>query len=92
MSRRKMKTPRLPAVVCIVAMVMIILYSAYTIDGVLGSNAPPKVQFGLGTTDRDLMYLQLADLGPLHPKRGSLASPSTCGLCPWRRVNFRRQV
>jgi len=45
--------PRLSAVTCIVA---ISLYSAFTIDGFIASNAPPTVVFTLGTADRDVTY------------------------------------
>ena len=34
----------------------IILYSTFTIDGVIASNAPPTVVFTLGTADRDVIY------------------------------------
>jgi len=47
---------RVPAIVCIGAIVLICLYSASTIDGVIASNAPPTVVFTLGTADRDVTY------------------------------------
>jgi len=49
-------TSRVPAIICIVAIIMISLYSAFTIDGVIASNAPLTVQFTLGTADRDVTY------------------------------------
>jgi acetyl esterase/lipase len=48
--------PRVPAVVCIMAIILVSLYSAPTIDGVIASNAPPSVVFTLGTADRDVTY------------------------------------
>jgi len=48
--------PRVSAVVCIVAIILISLYSAFIIDGVIVSNAPPTVVFTLGTTYRDVTY------------------------------------
>jgi acetyl esterase/lipase len=51
-----MRMPRVSAVVCIVAIILISLYSAFIIDGVMVSNAPPTVVFTLGTTYRDVTY------------------------------------
>ncbi len=51
-----MRMPRLSAVICIVAIILISLYSAFTIDGFIASNAPPTVVFTLGTADRDVTY------------------------------------
>lgn len=48
--------PRVSAVVCIAAIILISLYSAFIIDGVIVSNAPPTVVFTLGTTYRDVTY------------------------------------
>jgi len=47
---------RVPAVICIVAIVLISLYSALAINRVIVSNAPPTVIFTLGTTYRDVTY------------------------------------
>jgi len=44
------------AVVCVAAILTITLYSAFTIDGVITSNAPPSVAFTLGTAFRDVTY------------------------------------
>jgi acetyl esterase/lipase len=51
-----MKMLRVPAVICIVAIVLISLYSALAINRVIVSNAPPTVIFTLGTTYRDVTY------------------------------------
>ncbi len=51
-----MRMPRLSAVVCTVAIILICLYSASSIEGVVASNAPPAVVFTLGTADRDVTY------------------------------------
>ena len=47
---------RVPAVVCIVAIILISLYSAFAVNRVIVSNAPPTVTFTLGTTYRDVTY------------------------------------
>ena len=41
---------------CVVAITVICLYSAFTIDGVIASNAPTTVEFTLGTAHRDVTY------------------------------------
>jgi acetyl esterase/lipase len=51
-----MKSPRVPAVVVVVAVFLICLYSAYVIDGVIVTNGPHTVVFSLGTADRDVTY------------------------------------
>src|SRR5271169_3503217 len=45
-----------PTIICIATIIMINFYSAYTIEGLIASNAPPSVQFILGTVDRDVIY------------------------------------
>ena len=47
---------RVPAVICILAIILISLYSAFTINRVIESNVPPTVVFTLGTADRDVVY------------------------------------
>ena len=51
-----MKMPRVSAVICIVALILISLYSAIAIDNVIASNAPPTVVFALGSSYRDVTY------------------------------------
>ena len=48
---------RVPAIVCVVALVLISLYSAFAIDRIVASNAPPPPPaFTLGTAYRDVTY------------------------------------
>jgi acetyl esterase/lipase len=51
-----MRRLRVPAVVCIVAIILISVYSAFAINRIIVSNAPPTVMFSLGTTYRDVTY------------------------------------
>jgi acetyl esterase/lipase len=48
--------PRVSALICTVAIIQIILYSAITINGIIVSNAAPNVVFTLGTADRNVAY------------------------------------
>jgi hypothetical protein len=43
------RAPRFPAIVCIAALLLICLYSAFAIHRLVASNAPPTVAFALGT-------------------------------------------
>ncbi len=51
-----MRMPKVSAVVCIIAIILISFYSAFTINHVIVSNAPPHVVFTLGTAHRDVTY------------------------------------
>ena len=51
-----MRTPRTSAVVSVVAIFVICVYSSFVINGVLASNAPATVSFTLGTAHRDVTY------------------------------------
>jgi acetyl esterase/lipase len=51
-----MHMPRVSSVICIVAILLISLYSAFTIDTVIASNAPPTVAFTLGTAYKGVTY------------------------------------
>jgi len=51
-----MKMLKVPAVICIAAILLISLYSALAINKVIVSNAPPTVVFTLGTAYRDVTY------------------------------------
>jgi acetyl esterase/lipase len=53
---RRMAMPRVAAVICVVSIILICLYSAFTIEGVIASNAPQTVVFALGTSERDVTY------------------------------------
>ena len=53
------RASRLPALVCIAAVLLICLYSAYAIHRLMASSAlvpPPPVTFTLGTAYRDVTY------------------------------------
>lgn len=51
-----MSAARKAAVVALAALVLICLYSAFTIHRVLSSNSPSEVVFTLGIVDRDVTY------------------------------------
>jgi acetyl esterase/lipase len=51
-----MSNRRIFAVICLVTIVAITLYSGYILDGILTSNAPTTVQFTLGKVERDVTY------------------------------------
>src|SRR5271157_5887042 len=51
-----MKMPRVSAVVCITAIILISLYSAFIINRVIVSNATPNVVFTLGTAYKNVTY------------------------------------
>ena len=51
-----MRMPRVSAVICIAAIILIGLYSAFTINRIIVSNAPPTVVFTLGIAYRDVTY------------------------------------
>jgi len=63
-----MKSPPAAGVVVIVAILVISLYSAYTIDGVISSNAPHNVVFTLGTADHDITYCNSQTLDLYIPR------------------------
>jgi acetyl esterase/lipase len=58
---RKMAQPlklgksKIPAVICLAAIILICLYSGYIINGVLSSKQP-NIPFTLGKVDRDIVY------------------------------------
>jgi acetyl esterase/lipase len=52
----EMMSSRVPAVITVVAIILISLYSAITIEGVIASNAPPTIVFTLRTADHDVTY------------------------------------
>ena len=51
-----MRMSRASALICVVAIILISFYSAFTINRVIVSNAPQTVIFTLGTADRDVTY------------------------------------
>lgn len=62
-----MRAPRAAAVVAMAAILMICLYSAWTIHQVLTSSAP-HVAFALGTADRDVTYCNAQSLDLYIPE------------------------
>jgi acetyl esterase/lipase len=66
-------SPTAPAVVCIVAVLLICLYSAFAIHRIVASNAPPPPPaFTLGTAYRDVTYCNSQTLDVYVP-----SSPAT---------------
>ncbi len=51
-----MNKPRVSLAICIAAIIIISVYSAVTIEGVVASNAPPTVLFSLWSSVRDVTY------------------------------------
>jgi acetyl esterase/lipase len=51
-----MRAPTVPAILAIVGIIVVCLSSAHAIDDVVTSNAPPTIDFSLGTAYRDLGY------------------------------------
>jgi acetyl esterase/lipase len=65
--------PKFPAIVCIAALVLICLYSAFSIHRVIAANAPPAPpRFTLGTAYRDVTYCNSQTLDVYVP--GSAAT------------------
>jgi len=70
-----MKTPQLPSTILIMAILLITSYSAYTINAVTVSNAPPVVTFTLGTAIRDISYCNSQTLDLYVPSAGARPLP-----------------
>lgn len=51
-----MNNSRIPAAICIIAIIVISLYSGYIINNVIASNTPPPVPFTLGKVERNVVY------------------------------------
>lgn len=51
-----MSAARVPAVVAVTTILVISLYSAYTVERVVSSSVPPSIVFTLGTADRNVPY------------------------------------
>ncbi len=51
-----MSNPRIPAAICVIAIIAISLYAVYTINNVFVSNTPSPVPFTLGNVDRNVVY------------------------------------
>jgi len=61
------RAPRAAAAVAIAAVLGISVYSAYRIDRVVASNAPPAIAFSLGPAHRDVTYCNTRQGGLLPP-------------------------
>ena len=66
------RASRFPAIVCIAAVLLTCLYSAFAIHRVITSDAPPGVTFTLGTAYRDVTYCNSQTLDVYMP--GSAAT------------------
>ena len=69
-----MRKPQGSAVICIVAIILVSFYSAFTIDRVVTSNAPSIVAFTLGTAYRDVTYANSQTMDIYIPS-GATAHP-----------------
>ena len=63
--------PRFPAVACIVALLLVCLYSAFAIHRVVASNGSPTVTFTLGTAYRDVTYCNSQTLDVFVPGKAA---------------------
>jgi acetyl esterase/lipase len=66
--------PRLPAIVCTAALLLICLYSVFAIHRLIASNAllpPPPVPFSLGTAHRNVTYCNSQTLDVYVPRRAA---------------------
>ena len=60
--------PKFPAIVCIAALLLICLYSAFAIHRMIASNVAPAVTFTLGTAYRDVTYCNSQTLDVYVPR------------------------
>lgn len=63
-----MRAPRKPALVAITTLLLICLYSAFTVVRVLSSNAPRDVVFTIGAAHRDVTYCNSQTLDLYIPR------------------------
>jgi acetyl esterase/lipase len=63
--------PQFPAIVCVAALLLICLYSAFAIHRMVASNAAPTVRFTLGTAYRDVTYCRSQTLDVFVPRRAA---------------------
>jgi len=70
----ELRAPQLASIVATMAIILIVLYSAYTINEVLASNAPLIIPFTLGTAHRDRIYCNSQTLDLYIPSQ-SVAHP-----------------
>ena len=69
--RSPARTPRLPAFLCIAALLMVCLYSAFAIHRMVASNGSPTVTFTLGTAYRNLTYCNSQTLDVFVPSKAA---------------------
>ena len=69
--RLLLRVPQAPAIVAIVALLLICSYSAFAIQRLAASNAPPYVTFTLGTAYRDVTYCNAQTLDLFVPSAAS---------------------
>jgi acetyl esterase/lipase len=73
-ARRKQspaRPPRFPAIVCIAAILMVCLYSAFAIHRMVASNGSPTVTFTLGTAYRNVTYCNSQTLDIFVPRKAA---------------------
>jgi acetyl esterase/lipase len=63
------QAPAVPAVACIVSLLLICLYSGFAINRIVAANAPPTVSFTLGAAYRDVTYCNSQTLDLYMPSR-----------------------
>ena len=61
------RAPQVPAIICVAALLLMCLYSAFSIHRMLRSNAAPTVTFTLGTAYRDVPYCNSQTLDVFVP-------------------------
>jgi acetyl esterase/lipase len=66
------RAPKFPAIVCIAALLLVCLYSAFAIHRMVASNGSPTVRFTLGTAYRNVTYCNSQTLDVYVP--GSAAT------------------
>ena len=64
--------PPLPALLCIVALLGVCLYSAFVIQKMVAANAPPTVTFTLGTAYRDVTYCNSQTMDVFVPSSAAI--------------------
>lgn len=75
-AKRTLKATQVPAIVCIGAIGLICLYSAFTIQRIVAASAPPRVAFTLGSAYRDVSYCNSQTLDLFIPRTvGASALP-----------------
>jgi acetyl esterase/lipase len=65
------RAPRFPALVCLAALLLVCLYSAFAIHRLIASNAAPTVRFTLGTAYRDVTYCNSQTLDVFVPAKAA---------------------